>query len=99
MPANDRKLLTVEEVAQRLHSTVEAINQMVAAGKLAGYRLGGEFVRFRREDVEALARTLRVPGARLSWLERVREFLYLHDFYLMAALLTLLLIAVLIRFA
>jgi hypothetical protein len=37
-------------------------------------------------------------GARPTWRERVREFFYLHDFYLLAGLLALLLIAVVIRF-
>ena len=102
-------MLTTEETAQRLRTTVAGINQLVAQGKLSAYRLGGEFVRFRKDEVEALARTARqhhAPPAPLpssavnaGWRERLREFFYLHDFYLMAALLALLLIAVLIRFA
>ena len=102
------KLLTAEEVAQRLGVDVSEVNVLVTTGKLSAYRLGGQFVRFRRDDVDALARGKRPraalsrhaqPTAASGWGERIREFVYLHDFYLMAVLLTLLLIAVLIRFA
>lgn len=102
------KLLTAEEVAQRLGVDVSEVNVLVATGKLAAYRLGGQFVRFRQDEVETLVRGARPRAKRprraphapaAGWGERLREFVYLHDFYLMAALLTLLLIAVLIHFA
>ena len=84
------------------------VTVLVTTGKLPAYLLGGQFVRFRGDAVAALARGKRPraalsrhaqPTAASGWGERIREFVYLHDFYLMAVLLTLLLIAVLIRFA
>lgn len=102
------KLMTPEEAAQYLGVTTDEVNRLVKQGALSAYRLGGQFVRFRRDDVAALAqgrqaalrpRPVEAPSHHPTWSERIREFLYLHDFYLLAAVLTLLLIAVLIRFA
>ena len=106
---SQEKLLTVEKVAERLGITAADVERLVAEGRLQAFRLGGQFVRFRARDVEALAvrrgrrgarhRRPADPEARPVWREQLREFFYLHDFYLMAALLTILLVAVLIRFA
>lgn len=101
------KLLTAEETAQYLGLTPDEVSRLVDQGQLSAYKLGGRFVRFRREDVVALAQgrsavahsPRQASGPRAAWSERLREFLYLHDFYLLAAVLALLLITVLIRFA
>ena len=101
------KLLTPEETAQYLGVTADEVHRLVEQGRLSAYRLGGQFVRFRREDVVTLAQGRHAarrapsgaPGPRPAWPERIREFFYLHDFYLLAAALTLLLVVVLLRFA
>ena len=102
------KMLTLEEAARRLGVTSHEVDRLVAEGQLPAYNIGGQFVRFRHDDVEAVARGRRRQGARRAhdgaaaqtgWRERLREFFYLHDFYVLAALLTLLLIDVLVRFA
>lgn len=100
------KLLTPEATAQRLGVPVAEVSRLAAEGALPAYRLGGEFLRFRSDDVDALrARRHRSDASRVTrdtsrtWSERLREFFYLHDFYLLAALLALLLIAIVVRFA
>lgn len=105
------KLLTAEEAARRLGIDQPALESLVAAGRLSAYRLGGQFLRYRADDIEQLI-AHRTPRADVAtpaaadadvptggWRERVREFFYLHDFYLLAALLLLVFVAVLIRFA
>ena len=106
------KLLTPTEAAQQLGVAASELDRLVADGKLPAYRIGGEFTRFRQDDVEALqkkskgsdprlweSREKQIRGSDPMFFERVREFFYLHDFYLLAAMLALLLIAVLFRFA
>lgn len=103
------KLLTAEEAARRLGINQPVLEQLVAEGRLSAYRIGGQFLRYRAEDIEQMI-AHRAPRVDVSasaaadvpaggWRERVREFFYLHDFYLLAALLLLMLVAVLIRFA
>ncbi len=95
----ETKFLTIEETAQRLSTSVSGIERLVAEGKLSAYRFGGEFLRFRAEEVAILlnGHPRQTHAAPHRW-ERLREFVYLHDFYLLAALLILVLIVVLARF-
>ena len=90
------KLWTSSEVARFLGIEEEDVEQLVRQGLLIGYKLGGQFVRFRPSQVEAVKGTLRTPsqvdrrrGRRsgLVWAERLREFLYFYDFYLVSATL------------
>ena len=76
------------------------VEQLVREGRLTGYRLGGQFLRFRPDQVQALKGTLRfrpnskvaVQDARPPW-GRMRDFVYFYDFYVVsAALLTVLVI-------
>ena len=87
------KLWTSAEVASVLGINEIDVEQLVREGKLTGYKLGGEFLRFRPSQVEALKGTIRFraqPGRpRLSrsdpWTRRLREFLYFYDFYIVSA--------------
>ena len=87
------KLWTTEEVATFLGITDLDVEELVRQGKLTGYKLGGQFLRFRPDQVEALKghikfrpTTTRVRSARKdSWLAMTKDFLYFYDFYLVSA--------------
>ena len=96
------KLWTTAEVAKYLGVNEEDVEQLALEGKLTGYKLGGEFLRFRPDQVKQLKERLggrrpaeasaTTPAARsatgaASWQERVRDFLYFYDFYLLSFLL------------
>ena len=87
------KLWTTSEVARVLGITEVDVEGLVRQGKLTGYKLGGQFLRFRPGQVEALKGAVafrpyvgkpaaRGPGA---WRHQVRDFLYFYDFYLVSA--------------
>lgn len=68
--------------------------QLVREGHLTGYKLGGQFVRFRPSEVQALKGKVRfrpnvkptgAPGP--TWWQRARDFAYFHDFYIVSAVL------------
>ena len=48
------KLLTTTQVAAQLGLTEPQVEQLVLEGRLAAYRLGGKYLRFRPEQVERL---------------------------------------------
>ena len=48
------KLLTTAQVAAQLSLTEQQVEQLVLEGRLAAYRLGGKYLRFRPEQVERL---------------------------------------------
>lgn len=48
------KLLTIEEVSSLLGVTEERLRGLVEKGELPAYKIGGKFLRFRKEQVEAI---------------------------------------------
>lgn len=98
------KLWTTSEVAQCLGITEVDVEELVRQGKLTGYRLGGQFLRFRPGQVEALKGQVRfrpLPGKRAvppgqPRFTHARDFLYFYDFYLVSATCLAILIVYLI---
>lgn len=87
------KLWTTNEVAQCLGITELDVEQLVQQGKLTGYKLGGQFLRFRPEQVQALKGTIAFRPSSGSpvwrrhdaWPQQARDFFYFYDFYLISA--------------
>ena len=89
------KLWTTGEVATFLKIEETEVEQLVVQGRLTGYKLGGRFLRFRPDQVQALkGRVDHAPGTLppqhrwgMPWLKSLREFLYFYDFYVVSATL------------
>ena len=90
------KLWTTAEAAQHLGIAESDVEQLVKEGKLTGYKLGGRFLRFRPDQVKDLKSVVQpraegasavaaVPASR--WRERVRDFFYFYDLYLLSGAL------------
>ena len=98
------KLWTTSEVAQFLGITEVDVEELVRQGKLTGYKLGGQFLRFRPNQVEELKGQIRfrpTSGKRAArgadpWRGTMRDFLYFYDFYLVSATCLAILIVYLI---
>jgi excisionase family DNA binding protein len=98
------KLWTTSEVAQFLGVTEPEVEALIRQGTLSGYKLGGQFLRFRPDQVAAVkhAGAFRAvhgratPRPRAGWLSRGREFLYVYDFYVVSAVLLALVVVYLI---
>ena len=114
------KLLTLRELSEYLGVTEEKVNELVKAGVISAYRLGGELLRFRRDQIDAIrseidARVtetdrLDTSGTRASFKERLQalrsnnsgsfkerleDFFYFNDFYIVSSvLIAVLLIAI-----
>ena len=98
------RLWTTAEVAQYLGVDETEVERLVQQGLLTGYKLGGQFLRFRPTQVEALKGTLALQHAgpasmaeaQEGWWNRLRDALYFYDFYLVSAGLLAVLIVYLI---
>ena len=89
------KLWTTSEVARFLGIQEEDVEQLVREGRLNGYRLGGQFLRFRPDHIQQLKLTLQVSPIRVaaltqtrtSWIHHLRDVCYFYDFYIVSVLL------------
>lgn len=92
-------LITEEEVKSYLQLDSPEIEQLIRRGKLTAYRVGGSFVRYRKDEVIAVrsGRKFRLPDQfDRNWFDKTRDFL---NFYGIYVLLTILIVALTVYFA
>ena len=116
------KLLTKKEAAKYLNISEKELENLVAKGRLSAYKIGGAFVRFKREHLNAARRkpsvpqlppkgkagfkkappaTRPVPAQRfqdIGFSEKVLDFVYFYDFYIISLLIVIALIIVIVVF-
>ena len=81
-------LLTEKEVKSYLQANDREIEHLKHRGKLTAFKVGGEFVRYRKDEVVALrnGRKFRMPDQleRNGW-DAVRDFVRFYGVYLVLA--------------
>ena len=97
--SQSEKLVTLAEAARRLDLSPADVEGMIRAGKLSAFRLGGDILRFRSSDVDALRKTAERPRSnpvptKRGAVDRFTDFLYFNDFYIVGILIILTLLAV-----
>jgi len=103
------KLLKIGEVSRFLGISQEAVKGLVKKGELPAYKVGGTFLRFRREQIEAIQKEIpeRLAGASKpggflktredaayseSQQDRIADFFYFNDFYIISAIIIFLIL-------
>ena len=93
-------LLTEEEVKSYLKADSPTIEQMIRRGKLTAYRVGGSFVRYRKDQVIALrsGEKFRMPDQfERNWFDKVRDFINFYSIYILLSMLVILLVVYFVR--
>ena len=98
------KLWTAAEAARWLGIAEQDVEALVRHGKLTGYQLGGRYLRVRPEDVKDLRGRVKAsapavapaPERSGTWQERLRQFFYFYDFYIVSASLLAVLVVYLV---
>ncbi len=88
-------LLTEEEVTHYLGVDRAEVKKLIQRGKLTAFKVGGTYLRFRKEEVAALKAGKRfVPPEELSrsWPDKIKDFWKFNSFYVLSGILVLLLI-------
>lgn len=96
------KLMSTEEVCKYLDILEEDLRKLVDKGEIPAYRLGGIILRFRKDQIDEI-KARGVPklndlqqetlaAKENSRLERVIDFLYFNDFYIISAIIIVLLL-------
>ena len=75
------KLITLKEASEILGISEESVSALVEKGELPAYRIGGRFLRFRKEQIEAIQKEIPHKAAQKTSKRDVkdieRERLYL----------------------
>lgn len=95
------KLLTLKDAAKLLGISPEEMEKWVQEGRLPAFQIGGQFLRFRPEEIERFRRErIRPPEPSLSqgnkteerytFIDTLQDFFYFNDFYLICLFLAFL---------
>ncbi len=95
-------MLSLEEVKNFLEVESETLEKYLNDGKLHAYKIGGTYLRFRKEDVMNLKVEIKPPKPRLSsrgsFFSSLRDFWRFNNFYILSIILVILAIALFLKF-
>lgn len=94
--------ISVRETAQLLGITEKKVMDLIEEGKLQAYRIANQFLRLRREEVLSLRNSGEVESESTeipyTSSERLKDFFYYNDFYLVSLAIILGLLYVIFYF-
>ena len=99
----DEKLLTVREVAGVLNISEREVMNLAETGVIPAYKVGGVYLRFKKDQVLDYHKRKLSPTPKLSTSnsnslqDKISDFLYFNDFYILAIALIALLLTVIFR--
>ena len=100
---SEEKLLTIRDVSLVMGISEKEVMDMAQRGVLPAYKIGGVYLRFKRHEVEAYKKKTfsathkTVQTARYSFLDRVSDFFYFNDFYIISILIIAAILLIIFR--
>lgn len=109
----EEKLLTVRDVALTLGISEKEVVDLVDTHKLVAYKVGGLYLRFKKEHIEEFRKSFKPSANKTKPLEkyrftpaaqaegglkdRVGDFFYFNDFYILSILIILLILVIIFQ--
>ena len=100
----EEKLLNIRDAAILLGVSEKEIIELAESGQIPAYKIGGVYLRFRRQQIEDFRRTFKQrygtkgsAASKGSLREKIEDFLYFNDFYILSALLILLITMIIFK--
>jgi len=90
-------MLSIEEVKNYLQVEQDEIERYITQGKLHAYKIGGTYIRFRKEEVLNLLGSSKKKKERPAMLARIADFWRFNNFYIVSLMLILILIGLLVK--
>jgi len=88
-------MLTFEEVKQYLEVEQEELEKYIQQGKLHAYKIGGVYLRFRKEEVLNVRHQIRprrkTAKPKNTFFSRIADFWHFNNFYIISLLIIVLL--------
>jgi len=100
---SEKKLLTVREVSLLLGINEKEVIDLAESGALPAYKVGGVYLRFKKEQVaefkknNASLTAKELPQKPYSFEERVSDFFYFNDFYILVAVVVAVLLGIILK--
>ena len=95
------KLCTTREASHILGIYEKDVIELANKNIIPHFKVAGEFLRFRREDIlrikPAIKKKYNVPERKDRSLERIREFMYFNDFYLISVVIIIILVWIIVK--
>lgn len=99
----EEKLLTVRDASLILGICEKEVLDLAESGKLPAYKVGGVYLRFKREQIEEFRKSLKPlehktrTSPKYSPQDRLSDFFYFNDFYILSGLIILLILLIIFR--
>jgi excisionase family DNA binding protein len=99
----EEKLLTVREVSIMLGISERQVIDLAESGRLPAYKVGGVYLRFKKEQVLEFKKSSEPVSHKsavnrgYSTKDKISDFLYFNDFYILAILVISLLLIIILR--
>lgn len=85
------QFISVRETSQILGVSEKKVMDLIEARKLQAYRIADKFLRLKKTDVLGLRNTGTIQKENVTFSysgnERLRDFLYFNDFYIISCLI------------
>jgi len=95
------KLLTTREISHIVGISEKELIDLANANRIPHYKVAGEFLRFKKEDVARIKPIIKkkynVTEKKYHYIERMREFFYFKDFYIISTAVIVFLLWVIVK--
>jgi len=95
------KLLSTREVSHILGISEKDIIELANLRHIPHFKVAGEFLRFRRDDVlkikPAIRKKYNIPERKNRHTENIGEFFYFNDFYILTAVIIIALLWIILK--
>lgn len=101
------KLLTIREVSLTLGISEKEVIELAEKGVIPAYKVAGVYLRFKKEQIEEIKDKMKdrllssgydvnLKNSYTPW-ERISDFFYFNDFYILSFLIILIMLAFILR--
>ena len=101
---SEEKLLTVRDVAGVLVISEKEVMGLAESGAIPAYKVGGVYLRFKKDQIQEFRKLAKHPSIvkgevpdKYTAGERLGDFIYFNDFYLIAALIIIFLLFIIFQ--
>ncbi len=98
------RFLTVRDVSLILGISEKEVMDLVESKQLDAYKVGGIYIRFKQEQITQFGKSFKpavknrqIASQKYSLTDRISDFFYFNDFYILAALIIALILVVIFQ--